>query len=45
MEGLIDDIIRGKNDFTVAPALVRQFREVGLVDDLTPGPFVKVTCN
>ncbi|GIL51004.1 hypothetical protein Vafri_7077 [Volvox africanus] len=45
MEGLIDEVIRGKDDYTVPPALVRQFREVGLVDDLTPGPFVKIDCN
>ncbi|KAG2449929.1 hypothetical protein HYH02_000033 [Chlamydomonas schloesseri] len=45
MEGLIDEIIRGKGDYTVPPAIVRQFREVGLVDDLTPGPFLKTDCN
>nr|7EKO_A Chain A, ATP-dependent Clp protease proteolytic subunit [Chlamydomonas reinhardtii]7EKQ_A Chain A, ATP-dependent Clp protease proteolytic subunit [Chlamydomonas reinhardtii] len=45
LEGLIDEIIRGKGDYTVPPAIVRQFREVGLVDDLTPGPFLKVDCN
>ncbi|KAG2429026.1 hypothetical protein HXX76_011268 [Chlamydomonas incerta] len=45
MEGLIDEIIRGKGDYTVPPAIVRQFREVGLVDDLTPGPYLKVDCN
>ncbi|GFR52119.1 hypothetical protein Agub_g14632 [Astrephomene gubernaculifera] len=45
MEGLIDEIIRGKGDYTVPPSMVRRMREVGLVDDLTPGPFYKVTCD
>ncbi|GLC36932.1 hypothetical protein PLESTB_000177000 [Pleodorina starrii] len=45
MEGIIDDVIRGKDDYTVPPALVRQIRDIGLVDDLTPGPFVKINCN
>lgn len=45
MEGLIDDIIRGKDDFTTPPDIVRQFREIGLVDSLTPGPFVRPVCE
>ncbi|KAG2495198.1 hypothetical protein HYH03_006804 [Edaphochlamys debaryana] len=45
LEGLIDDVIRGKDDYSVPPSIVRRFREAGLVDDLTPGPFLKINCS
>lgn len=38
-EGLIDEVIRGKGDFTVPPDVQRRFKDAGLVDRLTPEPF------
>jgi ATP-dependent Clp protease protease subunit len=35
--GLIDGVVRGKDDYTMPPSMVRQLRQAGLVDDLTPG--------
>uniref|UniRef100_A0A7S0S5B9 ATP-dependent Clp protease proteolytic subunit n=1 Tax=Chlamydomonas leiostraca TaxID=1034604 RepID=A0A7S0S5B9_9CHLO len=36
-QGLIDGIVRGKDDYTMPPSMVRDLRKAGLVDDLTPG--------
>lgn len=35
-EGLIDEVIRADGDYTAPPAVERQLRDSGLVDDLTP---------
>ncbi len=35
--GLIDGIIRGKDDYRLPPSMVRQLRDAGFVDELTPG--------
>lgn len=43
-EGLIDSIIRGKDDYLTPPALVKQFSELGLVDELSRGKLVKTDC-
>lgn len=37
LEGLIDDIVRGKDDYTIPPSMVRRLKKEGFVDDLTPG--------
>ena len=38
MQGLIDGVIKGKEvDVRTPPSVMRQLREVGLVDDLTAG--------
>lgn len=39
-EGLIDSIIRGKDDFTVPPDVVRRYKDAGLTDLLTPAGHV-----
>eukprot|EP00199_Chlamydomonas_sp_CCMP681_P006880 CAMPEP_0119108398 /NCGR_PEP_ID=MMETSP1180-20130426/14165_1 /TAXON_ID=3052 ORGANISM="Chlamydomonas cf sp, Strain CCMP681" /NCGR_SAMPLE_ID=MMETSP1180 /ASSEMBLY_ACC=CAM_ASM_000741 /LENGTH=292 /DNA_ID=CAMNT_0007094005 /DNA_START=14 /DNA_END=889 /DNA_ORIENTATION=+ len=39
-QGIIDEIVRGRDDgqedYTIPPSMVRQLREAGIVDDLTP---------
>lgn len=34
--GLIDDIVRGKDDYTIPPSMVKQLKQAGIIDSLTP---------
>jgi hypothetical protein len=36
LAGIIDHIVRGKNDYSMPPSMVRQLKEAGIIDDLTP---------
>lgn len=35
--GLIDGVIAGKGDTSVPPSVVRQMKQIGIVDKLSPG--------
>lgn len=37
MNGLIDDVVRGKDDFLKPPSTIRNLRDAGLIDELTGG--------